>query len=143
MLIVKTGTLSLVALTALLGLLVLTACGDAPAATQPAAPGGEVGPAAVVTTGDATRGETLFVSSGCVGCHATTDQQIVGPGLAGVFAGKGTYGDKLPNGKPINEANVIEWLRIGGVGKIGEMPGNITLADQELADITAYLKTLQ
>jgi hypothetical protein len=38
-------------------------------------------------------------------------------GLGGVFAGKGPYGDKLPNGKPIDEANMVEWIKIGGVGK--------------------------
>lgn len=137
MLSITTRSLSLIAIAALLGILALAACGGGGAATpaEPAAP-----PA---ISGDAANGEALFVANGCAGCHATTDQQLVGPGMAGVMAGKGPYGDKLPNGKPITDASAAEWIKIGGVGKIGQMPGFNTLTDQELADLVAYLKTLE
>lgn len=133
----RTPALALLALVALLGIVALSACGD----RSTTAPATDAAPAAV--TGDATRGEALFASSGCVGCHATSDQKLVGPGLAGVMAGKGPYGDKLPNDKPIDDASVAEWIKIGGVGTIGQMPGNSTLSDQDLADLVAYLKTLE
>lgn len=142
MLTVKTRTLSLTALIALLGLLALAACGGQPAAPQQNnVPIAEAAPAAAA--GNADSGKALFAANGCAGCHTTTDQQLVGPGLAGVYAGKGPYGDKLPNGKPISDANVAEWIKVGGVGKIGQMPGFNTLTEQELADLAAYLKTLE
>lgn len=132
---IHTRTLGSLALIALLSLLALAACGGQATPAEPAAP------AAIV--GDVARGEALFTSAGCAGCHSIGSDQIVGPGLAGLVNGKGPYGTNLPNGKPINDANLIEWLKIGGVGKIGQMPGNNTLTDQELADIVAYLKTLE
>lgn len=130
-----TRTLAALALIALIGLLGLAACGGAAAPAAPAEP--------AAPTGDAARGEALFTSAGCAGCHSIGADQIVGPGLAGIVNGKGPYGANLPNDKPINDANLIEWLKIGGVGKIGQMPGNNTLTDQELADLVAYLKTLE
>lgn len=132
---IPTRTLAALALIALLSLLALAACGGAAAPAAPAEP--------AVPTGDATRGEALFASTGCAGCHSIGADKIVGPGLAGIVNGNGPYGENLPNGKPINDANLIEWLKIGGVGKIGQMPGNNTLTDQELADLVAYLKTLE
>ena len=138
--IIRTRALGLLALAALLSLLLLAACGEQAVTPQGAAP---VAEQAAATVGDATRGEALFTSAGCTGCHSVGSDQIVGPGLAGVVNGKGPYGDKLPNGESITDANLIEWIKIGGVGKIGQMPGNNTLSDQELADLVAYLKTLK
>ncbi|NJM06257.1 cytochrome c [Candidatus Gracilibacteria bacterium] len=129
-----TRTLVSLALSALIGILALAACG-AQATTPAAAPASAVG--------DAARGETVFTSAGCAGCHSVGSDQLVGPGLAGIVNGKGPYGDKLPNGELITDASLIEWIKVGGVGKIGQMPGNNTLTDQELADIVAYLKTLE
>lgn len=134
---IRTNTLVALALAVLLSILALAACGGQGAGSEP----DDDEPA--VAMGDATRGEALFTSAGCAGCHSTGANQIVGPGLAGVFAAKGPYGDKLPNGEPINEENMAEWIKIGGVGTIGQMPGNNILTDQELADIVAYLKTLE
>lgn len=132
---IRTRTLALLALTSLLSLVVLMACGGQGNTTQPVASNSGAG--------DPTNGKALFTSTGCASCHSPGSDQIVGPGLAGIVNGKGPYGDKLPNGKPITDANLIEWIKIGGVGKIGQMPGNNTLSDQELADIVAYLKTLE
>ena len=100
--------LSVVALLAFIGVLALAACGG-----QAAQAGG-----------DPAKGEQVFKTSDCQGCHTTTDQKLVGPGLKGVMAGKGSYGDKLPNGKPLSDANAMEWIKIGGVGKVGQMPGH-------------------
>jgi mono/diheme cytochrome c family protein len=137
---IRTRTLALLALAGLLSLLVLAACGGQAGSQQATAPAAEQ-PAAAA--GDASRGEALFTNSGCAGCHSTGSDQIVGPGLEGVFQGEGPYGNELPNGKPITDENMMEWIKIGGVGDIGQMPGNPTLTDEQLADLVAYLKTLE
>lgn len=93
-------------------------------------------------------GEQIFVSR-CAVCHATTTTAGIGPGLAGLFDPGGPtlpdgvdYGGKLPNGEPITEATVAAWIRSGGQGQIGRMPG-IPLSDQELTDLLAYLKRFE
>jgi mono/diheme cytochrome c family protein len=122
----------ILALVLFIAVLALAACGGAAATTPTAQPSGN--PAA---------GEQVFKTSDCVGCHTTTDQKLVGPGLKGVMDGKGAYGDKLPNGKPVSEQNAIEWIKVGGVGKIGQMPAHTDLTQQQLLDLVAYLKTLK
>jgi mono/diheme cytochrome c family protein len=66
----------------------------------------------------------------CVGCHNLTAETKVGPGLAGIF-GK----EQLPNGQPVNEENLKEWIAMGG----GAMPG-IPLTDEQLAAVVAFLQ---
>lgn len=68
--------------------------------------------------------------------------------MGGLFAPGGPtrppaadYGPNLPNGLPINEANVALWVRQGGRGKLGYMPPS-DLDNRQLADLVAYLKTL-
>jgi cytochrome c len=123
--------LGIFALAFFLVVLLLAACGGGGA--TPAAP----------PTGDPASGEQIFKTSDCVGCHTTTDQKLVGPGLKGLMDGKGIYGDKLPNGKPRTDQNTAEWIKIGGVGKVGQMPGHPDMTQQQLLDLVAYLKTLK
>lgn len=85
----------------------------------------------------------------CSFCHVTGTEQKIGPGLAGLFAPGGPelpagvdYGGRLPNGAAISEANVAEWIREGGEGQIGQMPG-IRLSEQDMDALIAYLKTLE
>jgi cytochrome c len=101
------------------------------------------GGAAAQAGGDPAKGEQIFKTSDCIACHTTTDQKLVGPGLKGIMDGKGTYGDKLPNGKPRNDQNAAEWIKIGGVGKIGQMPGHTDMTQEQLLDLVAFLKTLK
>jgi mono/diheme cytochrome c family protein len=122
----------------LLLLLLLAACGEAAKDSPPAA-----SPTTAAAVGDATRGAEVFKANGCNGCHTLTDQKLVGPGLKGALDGKGPYGANLPNGKPINDDNLKEWIKIGGIGKIGQMPGFVTLTDENIADLIAYLKTIK
>jgi mono/diheme cytochrome c family protein len=136
---IRTRTLAILALAGLLSVLVLAACGGQSSSPQANAPAEQ--PAAAA--GNAANGEALFTNTGCAGCHSTGSDQIVGPGLAGVFQGKGPYGNELPNGEPITDESMKEWIKIGGVGTIGQMPGNPTLTDEQLADLVAYLKTLE
>ncbi|WP_322814711.1 cytochrome c [Chloroflexus sp.] len=98
--------------------------------------------------GDANRGKTIFASS-CAGCHSTTTNTMLGPGLAGLFSVEGPklpdgvdYKGLLPNGKERSEANVAEWIRKGGSGSIGYMPP-MPLTDEQIVDLMAYLRTLE
>ncbi|MGQ9926981.1 MAG: c-type cytochrome [Chloroflexaceae bacterium] len=126
-------------------LLSLAACGAQPATDAPAT-GAFPADRPYSARGDAERGARLF--SACASCHATTTEQVVGPGLAGLFDPAGPalppdvdYGGKLPNGKERTEATIAAWIREGGIGRIGFMPPQ-RLNDQELADLIAYLRTL-
>jgi len=128
----------------------LSACGSnrnnassGPATELPAA----LADTSISAQGDATRGKDLF--GPCAACHTTNQEMLVGPGLAGLFSAKGPvlpkgvdYNGLLPNGKERSEANVAEWIRTGGTGRIGYMPPH-NLTDQEMADLMAYLRTLK
>lgn len=93
-------------------------------------------------------GERVFTCY-CAPCHVISAEQKLGPGMAGLFAPGGPilpagvdYGGKLPNGAAISEANVAAWIRRGGAGQIGQMPG-IPLGDEEMAALLVYLKSLE
>jgi cytochrome c len=83
--------------------------------------------------GDAAKGKAVFDQ--CSGCHSVdSDEVIVGPGLKGLFKH-----DKLKNGKPVTEANVLEKINEGGNGM---PPFGDSLSAQDKSDVIAYLKTL-
>lgn len=66
----------------------------------------------------------------CAVCHNLTTETKVGPGLSGLF-------DKetLPNGNPVNDENLAEWITNGG----GAMPA-MPLTGDQLAAVVAFLK---
>lgn len=79
----------------------------------------------------------------CAICHNTTSETKIGPGLAGIF-----QKDKLPNGKPINDDNVREWIKKGSASYKTEgqpfMPAyENQVTDQQISDLIAFLKTLK
>lgn len=121
-------------------LLVTTGCG-ASAPKEGAGASGSSGqsspvtpePATTVAQGSADQGKQLFDTT-CTSCHAIDDKVVVGPGLKGFFS-KST----LLNGKPVNDANVAEWIKMGST----TMPGNPALSEQDLAHLNSYLKTLK
>jgi cytochrome c2 len=82
---------------------------------------------------DAAKGKEVFEQCGV--CHnADTDEKKIGPSLKGLFKH-----DKLKNGKPVTEANVLAVINNGG----GGMPSySDTLSDDEKKNVIAYLKTL-
>jgi len=83
---------------------------------------------------DAEKGNEVFDEQ-CSRCHhAASLERKVGPGLKLLFAK-----EKLEsNGKPVNEANVMEKIEKGG----GGMPAfQETLSKDDKADLLAYLKT--
>jgi len=84
---------------------------------------------------DPERGNELFDEQ-CSSCHnaASTDRKM-GPGLKLLFAKP-----KLEsNGKPVNEASVLDKIEKGGNGM---PPFKDTLEKDDKADLLAYLKTL-
>ena len=83
--------------------------------------------------GNAADGKELFETK-CSVCHnADSKEKKIGPGLQGVKDGK------LPSGKDTTHDNVMDNLNKGG----GGMPAfEKLLADQEKADVVAYVLTL-
>jgi cytochrome c len=84
--------------------------------------------------GDAAKGKEVFDQ--CSVCHnADSADRKMGPGLKGLFK----KGKLESNGKPANDANIIEKINEGGNG----MPAyKDMLSDVEKANLIAYLKTL-
>ena len=83
--------------------------------------------------GDAAKGKVVFDQ--CSVCHsADTDEKKMGPSLKGLYKRS-----KLMNGKPVNDANVLEQINNGGNG----MPAYADmLSADEKANLLAYLHTL-
>jgi mono/diheme cytochrome c family protein len=87
-----------------------------------------------VVQGNAARGKELFDST-CDACHyANSAVARAGPGLAGLYKKK-----VLPNGAPVNDANLDRFIRDG----TRLMPGyrNMLSVDQ-MRDLIAYLRTI-
>ena len=84
------------------------------------------------TKGDAVKGKTAFDQ--CSFCHSI-DGSDSGPGptLQGVFKRK-----TMKNGKPMNDANVLDQISNGG----GGMPPFPSLSAEDKANLLAYLHTL-
>jgi mono/diheme cytochrome c family protein len=91
---------------------------------SPASEGGTSGAADLVTAG----GQVF--EQNCSVCHNLTAETKVGPGLAGLFGRQ-----QLPNGNPVNEENLKEWIVTGG----GAMPG-LPLTAEQLAAVVAFLQ---
>ncbi len=77
----------------------------------------------------AEAGAEVF-NTNCSVCHNLDDTRKVGPGLAGVF-----NREALPNGNPVTDDNLKDWIRNGG----GGMPG-LLLTDEDRAVVIAFLK---
>jgi cytochrome c2 len=92
-------------------------------------------------TGDPDEGEELFTNSACSACHSTGSNTIVGPGLSGVGQRAATRVEGLSADEYIAQS-----LRqpaayvVDGFSPI--MTSFDYLSAQEIADLTAYLKTL-
>ncbi len=121
------------------------ACGggdDEPAATStsppnPTATTVQATATSSALTGDAARGEGLFVSETCAGCHSTGDNTIVGPGLKGVRARAAALGGDAYLTESITDRNAVI---VDGFNPI--MSDFSFLDDQTVADLVAYLNTL-
>lgn len=129
----------------LLSLLLLAACGGT--ADSPAEPAGDD------LSGDATRGESLYKQTvigagsapGCVTCHSLEpDVVLVGPSHVGIGARAKTA---------VSGKSAEEYLRESIVDPNAELSEGFTgvmyqnyksdLSDQEIADLVAYLQSLE
>jgi len=83
--------------------------------------------------GEVEKGKEVFQQ--CSVCHyADKEEKKMGPGLKGLFRK-----EKLHNGKPATEENVMEVINKGGNG----MPAyEDLLTGEEKKHLLAYLKTL-
>jgi cytochrome c len=131
---------SIVWLFIVLVVLVLAACGPQPLPVAPT-PIPTLAPATLPPSEAETGGETAVppglpgepvFQANCTACHNLTTEAKVGPGLAGLYERA-----NLPNGNPVTDENLKEWILNGG----GAMPG-IALGDQELADLIDFLKEI-
>jgi mono/diheme cytochrome c family protein len=101
---------------------------------------------AALPPGDASRGQTLFTSQPCASCHSLTpDQVLVGPSLAGVATRAQTRVPGYSAGEYIYESVVHPGAYVNEGFQDGLMPQNFgeTLTPQQLADLVAYLHTLE
>ena len=84
----------------------------------------------------AQNGKAIYTDR-CFICHDVDSNRVrrLGPpSLDGLFKKR-----TLINGKPVNEANVTEMIKVGPT--LG-MPGfRYTLSDQEIGDLVEFLKT--
>ena len=104
----------------------------------------EAPPTQDVSSGDATVGQELFNSnsiSACTACHSTGDNQIVGPGLLGIYerAGSRTSLDA--------DAYIEQSLREPAAFLADDVPAIMPSFDQfsddDVKNLIAYLKTLK
>jgi cytochrome c oxidase subunit 2 len=107
---------------------------------------GPAGESAVTppVTDPVDRGRQLFTSSGCSGCHATTPDNIVGPGLGGVAARASTRKPGMSADDYIRES-IVNPTAYTVEGFPPVMPANFgqVLSADEIDALIAYLKTLK
>ncbi len=97
-------------------------------------------PASVPSDASVQAGLEIYTAN-CISCHAvTTDSPSMGPNLAG-FADR----EKVAGFRENNDEWLKEWIR----DPVGVKPGVLmpgfedVLSDQEIDDLTAYLRTLK
>jgi cytochrome c2 len=100
--------------------------------------------------GDATRGKQLVGSVGCMGCHIDTEQfKDEKTGLMRVarredFPLERNYGFNLTGvGTKANPAWIYNWVKNPKAYYADAPMPSLRLTDQEAADVTAYLVTMQ
>ena len=84
--------------------------------------------------GNIEKGENLFVSK-CAFCHHTDKKdKKVGPGLKGIFKEK-----ELPvSKKPVTRENIRNQIK----KPFADMPAFPAMSEQDIRDITEYLRVL-
>jgi mono/diheme cytochrome c family protein len=105
-------------------------------------------------------GQVIFAGN-CASCHQLNDKDsaVPAPGLGGLFGPDGTaaFGKTLPNGKPVEAANFLEWVKKGGAAfaqqetkpsaghgpyVIAAMPAFETiLKEEDLNNLLAFIST--
>jgi cytochrome c oxidase subunit II len=108
-------------------------------------------PAPVIADAAAKRGEGVFVTKSCVGCHAITGHpdrnanvinKKIGPNLTHYNSRSFLAGGALEN----TPENLARWLRNPEEVKSGNLMSSVVkpgfLSEQEVQDLVAYLRTL-
>ena len=96
----------------------------------------------VVIVGVPESGSEWFLNEGCNACHSTGAEKIVGPGFAGIYERAASRGYSSPD--DYIEASIRYPGEYIVEGYSNLMPASWEEAEkQEIADIIAYLKTLQ
>jgi len=119
-----------------------TGTGGDPTATS-GDDGGET-PATGGGEGDAAAGEELANSNGCMACHSTDGSTVVGPTWQGLYGSE----VELEGGETVtaDDEYIAESIREPGA-KIHAGFGNLMppfdLDDQQIADIIAFIQTLE
>ena len=124
----------------------VAACAGVESAASSCTVSGAVGPA---LPGLAGKGQKLFASLGCQGCHTTNGSSSTGPSFKGLFGRK----TKLTNGQTVN-ANVAYLLTsirdpdkqivagyAPGIMTSAIKPGSVSVSDAEA--LIAFIKTLK
>ena len=104
-------------------------------------------PTTVPTSGDAAAGAELFTQRQCIGCHAINGYEgataRVGPSLTH-FAERDKFaGYMIDNDVTGSAENVSAWLADPQKVKPGSQMPNLGLSEQDIADLVAYLRTLE
>jgi cytochrome c len=103
-------------------------------------------------SGDAAKGQELFMASGCPACHGVTkeDNAKVGPNLVGVVGRKAGTTPALLSSENMKKYGVIwsaetldEFLTNPSAKVPGTAMAGILPDPQQRADVIAYLSTLK
>ena len=89
----------------------------------------------------AVTGSQLFISKGCINCHAVQGVNTynrTGPDLSHIGSRTSIAAGMLPN----TRENMIEWLRYTDTVKPGVAMPNLGLSQEEAESLTAYMQTL-
>lgn len=89
----------------------------------------------------AVAGSELFISKGCINCHAVKGVNTynrTGPDLSHIGSRTSIAGGMLAN----TPENMVRWLRFTDTVKPGVAMPNLGLSQEEAEQLTAYLQTL-
>ncbi|MDQ4064532.1 MAG: cytochrome c oxidase subunit II [Actinomycetota bacterium] len=93
-------------------------------------------------SGAAARGEEVFLTTGCVNCHAIRGTEAAGqtaPDLTH-FANRSTFAGAMFE---TTEENLAEWLRDPPAMKPGALMPDYGLSEDQISDLVAYLMSLE
>ena len=91
--------------------------------------------------GDADSGNDLYTTLGCTACHTLTSETVVGPGFQDVYERAATRTDLSADDYLVESITRPSAHIVDGFSNVMQVFDYLT--DQELADLLAFLKTVQ
>lgn len=91
--------------------------------------------------GDADSGNDLYTSLGCTACHTLTSETVVGPGFQDVYERAAARTDQSADDYLVESITRPSAYIVDGFSNVMQVFDY--LSDQELADLLAFLKTVQ